>query len=60
MTNRRLVILIAFLVVLSVANVFVSSSILGGRTHNRVPLTGGEYAALIERLMLDVGESYVD
>lgn len=60
MTNRRLVILIVFLVVLSIANVFVSSSILGGRTHNRVSLTGGEYAALIERLMFDVEESYVD
>ncbi len=60
MSNRRLIILITFLVVLSIANVFVSSSILGGRVHNRTPLTGGEYAALVERLMLDVRDSYVD
>ena len=60
MSSRRLIILITFLVLLSVANVFVSSSIMSSRVHNRTPLTGGEYAALVERLMLDVKDSYVD
>ncbi len=60
MSSRRLVILIVFLVILSVANVFVSSSIVGRKSHKMISFESGEYAALIERLMHDVSDSYVD
>ncbi len=60
MSNKRLVFLIVFLVFISFANVFLTSSLIGREKLIPSNFTGGEYAGMIERLMENVKKSYVE